>query len=122
MTFNFAVIAAKDYWASHGVTIPCRPQRQRLTWANVAGWRQSGYDPDMITKVETCTVLVHPRAEWYRVHREFAWLYCREVAHELGHLAGLEHDDPRIDARPWGCTHPRKFLRRSVYAFTRDGF
>jgi hypothetical protein len=94
--------------------------------------RAYGGDVEMLTGSEDCTVLV---ADYVDAWRTDIWErridYCWDIAHEVGHLAGLEHpDQPGISDEmrrlvtgsvmdstngapyPYGCTHPRKFLRR----------
>lgn len=127
MTFEFAAVVAVDYWAKRGVAVPCHPQ-QRVFTAPEAVELQRAYVPagfdrmEMVAYVDACTVGITPEAHALRNDREYAWMYCMEITHEIGHLAGLDHPKPGEIARygvmdpeqnivPWGCDHPIKFRR-----------
>lgn len=119
MTFDFAQMVAVDYWAKRNVTVPCHPREKLLTWDETRSWLDDPASaPDMLADVPTCTVDVTPWAEDSRTVRETASNYCWEITHEVGHLAGLEHVhdgstvmDPDGAPYPYGCTHPKRFLR-----------
>lgn len=136
MTFDQAVLVARDYWMQHGVSVPCAPRRQLLTWRETASWN---YSVDMLADVDQCAIEITP---WANIRRDRLerMNYCWDIVHEVGHLAGLEHPDAPAalalstkiramlphtvmgdGAYPYGCRHPRRFLRRSIFALRRDG-
>ena len=70
----------------------------------------------MAADLLACQVLVTPAAEFYRTDRGSHWIYCQEIVHQVGHLAGLTHDYGGVLAQhpaviPWGCEHPRRWAQ-----------
>lgn len=135
MTFSLARTVAIGYWAKHGIKVPCYPRALVYTYADLADQmardRSRGVSPyiyAMWADVDLCIVKIPPWTDPLKTVHDTAWIYCQEVVHEIGHIAGLEHtyggvmraQNGRV---PWGCDHPAKFRRR--YAATncrRDGF
>lgn len=124
MTFNFARTVAVDYWAKRDINVPCQSQARVYTYADLedemARDKARGTAPyvsAMWSDVATCTVEITPWTDALRSDHDLSWVYCADVAHEIGHLAGLEHEyggimNHDLGVVPWGCDHPRKFLRR----------
>lgn len=121
MTFQFATVVAVDYWAKRDIAVACHPQARVFTAAEDSDL-QLAYAADgfasvaMLAYVETCTIGITPGADGLRNDRDLAWMYCMEVVHEIGHIAGLGHDYGGVMALgenvvPWGCDHPLKFRR-----------
>jgi hypothetical protein len=110
MTFEFATLVAVDYWAKRDVTVPCKPAANLLTWKQTKGW---GYETRMLADRPACTVDITPWAD-IADDPDLAWMYCQEVVHEIGHLAGLEHSYGGVMAAdpwvvPFGCAHPLRW-------------
>lgn len=126
MSFAFARTVAVDYWAKHHVTVPCKPTRRLLSWRESAKLDASfGTGVSMATYPGTCEVQITRTGATYRTDRDLEWLYCTDVVHEIGHIAGLTHDYGGImtnppTGQPWGCDHPHRFRRQA--SVTRDGW
>lgn len=119
MTFEFAALVAVNYWQARGVHIPCHPTAKVLTIAEDDAIQASipaDEHLDMFAIQATCTIVISPDTAALRTDRDLDWYYCMDVAHELGHLGGLDHDYGGVMNRnqnitPRGCLHPREFLR-----------
>lgn len=142
MTFQFAVMVANQYWLDRGVYVHCHPQADVLGWKEAAAQHLLVDDPttpEMVADVPACTVDVMPWTDEWRTDPDLDQDYCWDIVHEVGHLAGLEHPGTPAAARlpadvqamlpdtvmnldgasyPYGCTHPRKFLRHRAHAST----
>jgi len=118
MTWDFAVLVARDYWQQRGYELPCEPVPYLLSDAEDAEWQARyvevyGTEFDMAADLAACRVLITPYAEWMRTDED-GWTYCAEVAHEFGHLIGLGHDhggimDHAEGMSPFGCNFPRQW-------------
>lgn len=115
MSFEFARLVAVDYWAQRAVAVPCRPSVALQTTAQAdamsAAW---GFPVAMWALRDSCQVAVTPMAEVYRTDVDLDWLYCADVVHEVGHLAGLGHEyggvmNPAENVVPFGCAYPRQW-------------
>lgn len=129
MTFDFATAVGIDYWARRNVATPCRPQQRVYTADEIAGQEAElrAAVVDMLADTAACTIDVLPWAALDESNDSVDRAnYCFEIAHEIGHLAGLEHPDhtgltPEQRAfvtgtvmdewgdYPFGCVHPRQW-------------
>lgn len=105
MTWDYAANVAVDYWADRGIHVSCHPRYDTMP--------DYDYSILAVADLATCTVILSETAEWYGTQREYAWIYCQTVVHEIGHLAGLEHSyggvmDHEANVVPKACVHQRK--------------
>lgn len=116
MTFEFASWVAVDYWANRGIIVPCRPTHYIMSEAE-SDHANDVYDGQvaMLTDPDACVIAISPVDDSYRVDPDLDWMYCADVVHEYGHLAGFaDADDGGImDLNgydlPFGCAHPRQW-------------
>lgn len=128
MNFVLAVAIAASFWGQRGVQVPCHPVAVQNADAQLPIIEATGLPAAMATRVDTCQILISENAGTYPPDKDMAPLYCAEVAHEVGHLGGLEHTATGLMAadggdwtdipyecyhwRHWGETHG--FLRQAV--------
>lgn len=116
MSFDYAALVAVDYWTKRGVAVPCHPTYYVLEDADMAVYNaRDGVNAYIRASPLRCAVLSTRVEDSYR-RDELAWMFCGDIAHEFGHLAGLAHEYGGIMAAdanfaPWGCTHRRAFMR-----------
>lgn len=119
MTFALAVSIAISFWGARHVQVPCQPVEIRNADA-ILPVNRDGEPVAMATYRDTCQIWISSADEWLRHQPEFAALYCADIAHEVGHLGGLEHTEtglmaPEIDydtSTPYECVHWRTWAKR----------
>jgi hypothetical protein len=119
MTYEYASAVAIEYWAERGVTVPGKPTLRiwpEAEWAEFENHYPPGYGVYAVADIKGNQVWLNPLLEHYRRDPQSAWIYGQTIAHEFGHLAGLEHsDDPDslMAPSPWvvpfGIAHPRQY-------------
>jgi hypothetical protein len=119
MTERYAAAVAVDYWHRLGRTIPCTPLYTIISNKQMRVYNaQDNVDALMRADLETCTILSTRLAESYRTDRELDWIFGQAIAHEYGHLSGLDDStdwdimDARSGVTPYYLWHRRAFLRR----------
>lgn len=112
MTFDFAQMAAVNYWAKRDVTIPCHSTGIELNdeqFAEVVAFYGDD-DIAVIYDIPDCTVLFPPETAHDRHVAPLS--YCYAVQYALGYIAGAGEAAEHIRNVPWGCLHPFKFRQR----------
>jgi hypothetical protein len=117
MTFEFASAVAVDYWAQQDRHIPCTPTPYLMSETESDHATDAyGSQVDMLSDAPSgCTIDISVTAEAYRTDRDLDWMYCQDIAHEFGHLAGLDDDtgglmDLPVNVVPFGCAHQRQWM------------
>lgn len=117
VTWDFSAAVAIDYWTHEGITVPCQPTRYLMTDAESDHADDVyGGQVDMLTDPAACSIDISVTADAYRGSPDTDWVYCQDVVHEYGHLAGLPDDDAGgvmdLDASvvPFGCAHQRQWM------------
>jgi hypothetical protein len=116
MTFEYASAVAVDYWTDHGFAVPCQPTLSFMSEAESDHANDVyGGQVDMLTDPASCSIDISVTAEAYRTDRDLDWLYCEDIVHEFGHLAGLDDDaggimDSESNVVPFGCAHQRQWM------------
>ena len=91
---------AEAFWADRGGYLGCDV---RVWWVEFAeDWPPADAHPD------ACVIQLHPR-QWHEIRSPRR--RCLIIAHEYGHLLGLEHEAGGIMAQATMYQHPTKRCR-----------
>jgi hypothetical protein len=119
MSFVIALAISLSFWGARGVHVPCQPVAVLGADSELPVMDEWGNIAAMGTYVETCRILISSDVDTYRSDRDLAPLYCQDVAHEVGHIGGLEHTEtglmapaPDWTSIPYECVHWWTWARR----------
>jgi hypothetical protein len=119
MSFVIALAISLNFWSARGVEIPCRPVAIMAADSELPVTDEWGNVAAMATFTSTCRILISGAADMDRSDRDMAPVYCQEVAHEVGHIGGLEHTEtglmapaPDWTSIPYECVHWWTWARR----------
>jgi hypothetical protein len=117
MHFALALAIAVSFWGARGVTVPCQPTAVPGSDAALQSeWHGYAFTEPMAT-ADGCRILLSRYGSALR--HALPALYCADVVHETGHLAGLGHTPTGLMAEeldegdePYDCVRWRAFARR----------
>lgn len=120
MYFALAVAIAMSFWGARGVDVPVTPTAvsgadARLQVVSSIGGYVNVADTAAMGTLGSTVFLSSYAAYQRRAEPE---LYCAEVVHEVGHVAGLPHRDDGVMNEVlernaiWDCAHWKAFARR----------
>lgn len=118
---------AMNFWGDRHVNVPCTPvavpgadaQMPKYRFGITDVWTVSA----MAADAQGCRILI---SEYGAMVRSIdPALYCADVVHEVGHIAGLEHRDDGVmnaqldENRIWDCAHWKAYAKRHGFPLGR---
>lgn len=115
MYFALAAAIAVSFWGARGVDVPCTPVAISGADARLEVRGAYGLRDTAAMGTLGCTILLSNYAAYTR--RTDPGLYCAEIVHEVGHIAGLGHRNDGVmnetveDNAIWDCAHWKAYAR-----------